>query len=322
MKFRADHVGALLVPAKLLQARQQLASGGLNPAMVESMAEEAATAAVSLQIDLRMDIATSGALRSQAPGGYVRNDEVAFLFERTRKPYAWPFKICLPTPSAVALNAFLDGSAKAADIVAVAQAALPALSASVASLIAEQAPCVQLDSGVVYDWLAQPDAQKRLDGSGHTPASLFAALRAVDAALFAQQPVERDTSLALRLGRSSSGALWITKPESDARIEQLFHGMGVDRLMLDLGAQVSDFSILAKLPPNLTIVLGLIEANSATLESTDQILEMLDAAEAVINRDRLALCTDKDFTSTTEDMQRRKLDLVQGCVRRFWGMEL
>jgi methionine synthase II (cobalamin-independent) len=321
MKFRADHVGALLVPAKLLQARQQLASGGLNRAMYESMAEEAATVAVAMQIDLRMDIVTSGALRSRASGEYVRKDEVPFLFEHTRKPYTWPFKICLPTPSALALDALLDGSAKAADMVAVAQAALPALSASVSALIAEQAPCVQLDSGAVYDWLAQPGAHARLDGSGHTPASLFDALRAIDTALFAQQPAARETSLALRLGRGGDGALWIMKAESAGRIEQLFDGMEIDRLVLDLGNQVTDFSMLSKLPAHLTVVLGLVDANSATLESTDQILEMLDEADLVIGLDRLALSTDKDFTSTTEEMQRRKLDLVQGCVRRFWGME-
>ena len=321
MKFRADHVGAMLVPAKLQQAREQLASGGLNPALYDSLAHEAAEAAVAMQIDLRMDIVTSGGLRTSAPGQFVRDDEVQFLLDHTRKPYAFPFKICLPSPSALALEAFQAGSAKGADLIAVAQAALPRLQETVAKLIAEQTPCIQIDSGAVYDWLSQGAAAAQLDGSGQTPATLFAALRAIDASLFAAQPVERNTSLALRLGRCSDGALWVMQAANESRVNQLLNGLAIDRLLLDLGGSVSDFSMLAKLPAHLTVVLGLVEANGATVESTDTILEMIDAAAAVISLECLALSTDKDFTSTTEPLQRKKLDLVQGSAKRFWGME-
>ncbi|VCU70426.1 5-methyltetrahydropteroyltriglutamate--homocysteine methyltransferase [Pigmentiphaga humi] len=322
MKFRADHVGKLVVPRRLQQAREQLDAGTLSQAFYDELAAEAAAAAVAMQIELRVDVVTSGGLRAAAPGAWIPADEVRFLYEHTRKPYSWPFKICLPAPSLLAWRSLSAGTASPRDLAGVANQAVSGLSDTVAALIADKTPYVQVDSGAAYDWLAQPEAQAMLQDGGQSADAVFEALRQADAAVFAEQAQPRDTTLALRLGRTGDGGSWLLRTASAPRIGKLFDGLAIDRVVLDLGGRVRDFSPLAQLPMPLTVVLGLIEANADTLEDTEAVLETLDAADAVLGQHRLALGTDKDFASATEEMQRRKLDLLQGCAHRYWGIEI
>ncbi|MEO8888878.1 MAG: 5-methyltetrahydropteroyltriglutamate--homocysteine S-methyltransferase [Jatrophihabitantaceae bacterium] len=61
--FRADHVGSLLRPPALLQARAQAAAGEITPAQLEAAEDTAITEVVRLQEDLGLQSATDGEFR-------------------------------------------------------------------------------------------------------------------------------------------------------------------------------------------------------------------------------------------------------------------
>ena len=61
--FRADHVGSLLRPAALLQAREQAASGTLGAAELRALEDEAVRDVVRLQRDVGLQTATDGEFR-------------------------------------------------------------------------------------------------------------------------------------------------------------------------------------------------------------------------------------------------------------------
>ncbi len=61
--FRADHVGSLLRPARLLQAREDLAAGRIEAGELRAIEEEAITAAVAMQKDIGLQSATDGESR-------------------------------------------------------------------------------------------------------------------------------------------------------------------------------------------------------------------------------------------------------------------
>jgi 5-methyltetrahydropteroyltriglutamate--homocysteine methyltransferase len=61
--FRADHVGSLLRPPALLQARDDHAAGRINAAELRAIEDEAVREAVKLQHDIGFQLATDGEFR-------------------------------------------------------------------------------------------------------------------------------------------------------------------------------------------------------------------------------------------------------------------
>ena len=61
--FRADHVGSLLRPERLLRAREQHAAGRLEAAELRAVEDDAIREAVRLQEDVGLQLATDGELR-------------------------------------------------------------------------------------------------------------------------------------------------------------------------------------------------------------------------------------------------------------------
>src|SRR4051812_811242 len=61
--FRADHVGSLLRPQKLLKAREQHAGGGIGDDELRAAEDEAIRDAVKMQSDVGLRTATDGEFR-------------------------------------------------------------------------------------------------------------------------------------------------------------------------------------------------------------------------------------------------------------------
>lgn len=81
--FRADHVGSLLRPAHLLQARAQHATGAIDAAALRAIEDDAIRDVVHMQRDAGLQSATDGEFRRTSwhmdfiyrLGGVVRSDE-------------------------------------------------------------------------------------------------------------------------------------------------------------------------------------------------------------------------------------------------------
>ena len=61
--FRADHVGSLLRPRALLQAREDAASGAISPADLRAIEDEAIRDAVTMQEEIGLRSVTDGEFR-------------------------------------------------------------------------------------------------------------------------------------------------------------------------------------------------------------------------------------------------------------------
>ena len=61
--FRADHVGSLLRPRRLLEAREDLAKGTITAAQLRTIEDEEITKLVQMQRDVGLQSATDGELR-------------------------------------------------------------------------------------------------------------------------------------------------------------------------------------------------------------------------------------------------------------------
>ena len=61
--FRADHVGSLLRPQKLLAARQQFAAGQISAEQLRAVEDDAIREVVQMQRDVGLQSATDGEFR-------------------------------------------------------------------------------------------------------------------------------------------------------------------------------------------------------------------------------------------------------------------
>src|SRR5262245_5236662 len=81
--FRADHVGSLLRPERLLRAREDAAAGRLSPEELRAVEDDAIRAVVRVQEDIGLPAATDGEFRRAswhmdfiyALGGVTQSDE-------------------------------------------------------------------------------------------------------------------------------------------------------------------------------------------------------------------------------------------------------
>jgi 5-methyltetrahydropteroyltriglutamate--homocysteine methyltransferase len=97
--FRADHVGSLLRPPELLQAREDFAAGRIGADELRGIEDTAIAAVVRRQQEAGLQSATDGELRRESwhmdfiyqLGGVkkVQDDTIRVLFHNEQKTYEW-----------------------------------------------------------------------------------------------------------------------------------------------------------------------------------------------------------------------------------------
>ena len=96
--FRADHVGSLLRPKRLLDARREHAEGGINDAQLRDVEDEAILDVIRMQGDIGLRTATDGEFRRTSwhmdfiyqLGGVVKTKEnLAVEFRNTEGTLQW-----------------------------------------------------------------------------------------------------------------------------------------------------------------------------------------------------------------------------------------
>ncbi|HLQ34780.1 MAG TPA: 5-methyltetrahydropteroyltriglutamate--homocysteine S-methyltransferase, partial [Chloroflexota bacterium] len=108
--------------------------------------------------------------------------------------------------------------------------------------------------------------------------------------------------------------------------EKLFGALQHDTFLLEYDTErAGGFEPLRFMPPDKTVVLGLITTKSGALEAQDQLLRRIEEAAKYVPLDNLALSPQCGFASSipgnplTPDEQRRKLELVVDTARKAWG---
>jgi 5-methyltetrahydropteroyltriglutamate--homocysteine methyltransferase len=128
------------------------------------------------------------------------------------------------------------------------------------------------------------------------------------------------------LCRGNQDSRWLVAGGYDEIAAPLFGAVHAERLLLEYDDERSgSFEPLRAVPDDKLVVLGLVTTKTARLESEQELLDRIDAAARVIDRERLALGTQCGFATSVVGNrigvadERRKLELIARTARRAWG---
>jgi 5-methyltetrahydropteroyltriglutamate--homocysteine methyltransferase len=180
---------------------------------------------------------------------------------------------------------------------------------------------VQLDSPR-YTHMVSDEGQENLRRVGLDTSTWLGQMIEMDNALIRAFP---DVTFAVHLCRGNHRSMWSVEGGYDAIAEQLFNDLAVDRILAEYDSpRAGSFAPLRFVPPDRTVVLGLITTKEPDLEEPDQLKARIEEASAFIPLDRLGLSPQCGFASTlpgnlvTFQDQRAKLRLLTDVARDVW----
>jgi 5-methyltetrahydropteroyltriglutamate--homocysteine methyltransferase len=356
--FRAEHVGSLLRPAALLEARRRFARGEIDQAALTAAEDRAIDDAVRLQERAGLRLATDGEFRrasyhsyfygqlgevsfdvpldSAAGGrgaqpvasirsriawkGPIHAGDFAFLRARTS---ALP-KITVPGPCALH---FRGGDAAVTahayrDVDEFWDDIVAAFQSELRSLAAAGCRYVQIDE-TAFAKFGDADVQATLRARGDDPDALIDRYIDVTNRVLAGEP---EISIGMHLCRGNRGGQWHAEGSYEAVAEKLFNRLGIKFFFLEYDSpRAGDFAPLRFAPAEKSVVLGLVSTKMNFLEDKAALKRRLDQAGRYVPMERLAVSPQCGFASTelgnplSGEMQEAKLRLVVELAQETWG---
>jgi len=337
-KYRADHIGSLLRPAELLQAR----SARGDTAQLHTLEDKHILTVLERQRDLGFKIFTDGEFRrgnfmsdfneavegidegvavartwqtgagasprpSMVPGTVVRKikqtrrlTEHEFAFAKQHSP--GDVKVTLPTANQFPAIYYKKGIS---DKVYPSHSAflwdiVPVIKAEILALASEGARYVQIDAPR-YSYYIDPKWRSYVKTEmGLDPdQALDEAIRADNACL--EGANRQGVILAIHLCRGNNRSQWYAEGGYDAIAEKLFGQLNVDAFLLEYESdRAGSFEPLRFVPRGKTVVLGLVSSKLAELESQDHLAKRIDEASRYVPLENLAISPQCGFASTME----------------------
>ncbi len=336
--FRADHVGSLLRPANLLEAR----AAGLPPDELRAIEDEAIRDVVRLQRDVGLQSATDGEFRRTSwhmdfiyrLGGIGQSDDkikVEFVNADGKIEFTAPAlavhdrvrltepifadhfdflrsavdpgitpKLTIPSPSMVHYR----GGRAAIDPAIYPDedefwADLSAAYAAQIKAMAERGcTYLQLDDTSLA-YLNDPHQRAILAERGDDAEHQHLRyVKQINAAL-AGKPA--GLTVTTHMCRGNFRSSWAAEGGYDFVAEVVFGSLAVDGFFLEFDDERSgSFAPLRFVPPGKRVVLGLVTTKRGELESKDDLLRRIDEAAKHIPLDQLCLSPQCGFSSTVE----------------------
>ena len=337
-KYRADHIGSLLRPAELLQAR----GANVGGPQLRALEDKHILRAIERQKELGFKIVTDGEFRrgnfmsdfndavegidegvavartwqtgagasprpSMVPGTVVgkikqtrRLTGHEFAFVKQLKP--GDIKMTLPTANQFPAIYYKKGIS---DKVYPSHSAflwdiVPVIKAEIQALVNEGAQYIQIDAPR-YSYYIDPKWRSYVKNEmGIDPdQALDEAIRADNACL---EGAQRDgVILAIHLCRGNNRSQWYAEGGYDAIAEKLFGQLQVDAFLLEYESErAGTFEPLRFVPRGKTVVLGLVSSKLAEMESADHLAKRIDEAAKYVPLENLAISPQCGFASTME----------------------
>jgi len=356
--FRAEHIGSLLRPAVLLDARRCFARGEIDQAALTAEEDRAIEETVRMQERVGLRLATDGEFRrasyhsyfyrqlgdiafeeppERASGGRsaqptasirsriawkgpIHAADFAFLRRRTN---ALP-KITIPGPCALHF--------RGGDAAVTAQAyrdtdefwndIVAAFRNELRSLSEAGCTYVQIDE-TAFAKFGDAAVQATLRARGDDPDAL------IDRYIDVTNRVLADVSgmnIGMHLCRGNRGGQWHAEGSYEAVAEKLFNRLAIEFFFLEYDSpRAGDFAPLRFVPKEKSIVLGLVSTKMNFLEDKSALKRRIEEASRHVPLDRLAVSPQCGFASTEmgnplpPEMQEAKLRLVVELARDVWG---
>ena len=338
--YRADHVGSLLRPRKLIEAREARKRGTISAEQLRAVEDEAIREAVKLQEDVGLQSATDGEFRrdswhidflrefanvevipskikarfqsEQGPVEYSPQTlQVTGKLSRPHPIFVDHFryvqsvtkvtpKLTIPSPS----NMHFRGGRAAID-----QKAYPDMAefyADLARVYSEEvrdlaaAGCRYLQIDEVYVAYLCDPALREQVA---TLGENPQTLPRTYVAMIngAVAGRPKDMTICMHLCRGNNQSGWVASGGYEPVAEVLFNEADVAGYFLEYDSErAGGFEPLRFVPKGKTVVLGLITSKKGELESKDTIKRRIDEAAKFCPLDQLALSTQCGFSSTVE----------------------
>lgn len=334
--FRADHVGSLLRPQNLLQARDSFYRGNISAAELRTIEDEAIAAEVKKMESLGMKSITDGEFRraffhldflEQLEGVTVTGsiaassdaqDTVGFTppklsvtgklrhvkniqvddFNYLKSQVTEMPKVSIPSPTMVHFR----GGRKAIDI-----ESYPDMD----EFFEDLAQCYRDEIAALYDagcryiqmddtnlaYLCDPKMRAGALERGDDPDELPRTYAALINSVIDGRP--EDLTVGVHLCRGNFRSTWFAEGGYEPVAEVLFNELNVDAYFLEYDDERSgDFAPLRFVPDNKTVVLGLVSSKVPQLESKAELTARINEAAKYMPLDNMCLSPQCGFSST------------------------
>jgi 5-methyltetrahydropteroyltriglutamate--homocysteine methyltransferase len=335
--FRADHVGSLLRPVALKEARTRRERGEITADELHAAEDAAISQAIAKQAGIGLQSATDGeyrramwhfdflegldgvesyradhgiafqgGLQTQAKGlrvtgkvGFTSHPMIGH-FQFLRDHTRTVPKMTIPSPSVLHFR----GGRRA-----VSTAAYPemeefyrdlglAYRSAVAAFADAGCRYLQLDE-VNLAYLCDPEQRQMLRDRGDDPERLPAIYAGMINTAIADRPA--DMAITMHLCRGNFRSSWIAQGGYEPVAEVLFHQIGVNAYFMEFDTdRAGGFEPLRFVPKDKVVVLGLVTSKSGALESCDELKRRIEAASKYLNLDQMCLSPQCGFASTEE----------------------
>ncbi len=333
--YRAEHVGSLLRPPELLQARAAHAAGSLPVEQLRAAEDRAILQVLEKQSELGLDVVTDGEMRRgswltdmadavegfvservplewKGPGGGVEGSTAHAAGAKLRKvrkmtghevPFLKknaraPFKVTLPAPSNFMQISYKTGITEKfyPTHADLLQDLVEIVRDEVRWLVSEGVQYIQFDAPY-YSHYLDPRRQASMQEAGFDPFKELENAIAGDNAALRDVP-RGGVTLALHVCRGNSKSRWYAEGGYDAIAEKLFGLLEVDRFLLEYDTERSGgFEPLRLVPRGKSVVLGLVTTKEPELELQSELRRRIEEASKFVPLENLALSPQCGFAS-------------------------
>ncbi|HLH69058.1 MAG TPA: 5-methyltetrahydropteroyltriglutamate--homocysteine S-methyltransferase [Candidatus Dormibacteraeota bacterium] len=332
--FRAEHVGSLLRPPALLEARSAFDQGRISAEELRSVEDRHILEAIRLQERLGLESITDGEFRRVIYFGHFPAAVEGFTWMDSRDTftdaqgrqlrYRTPVvtgrlrrrrgiateeyrfvaehttrtpKVTLPSPCSQHYFRWWEGvSDRDYDLDTFFADVTRIYREELAALGALGARYVQLDD-VSFGMLSDERHRQEFRARGYDLDRMVG--RYVE--LINQAVADRPAGMviALHICRGNNQGRWLAEGGYDALAERIFGALGVDAFFLEYDSpRAGGFAPLRFVPRERTVVLGLVSTKTPELEPEDQLLRAIEEAGRYFPVERMALSPQCGFAST------------------------
>ncbi len=356
--FRADHVGSLLRPAWLADARRQWKAGTLPADALKEAEDRAVREAVAKQEAIGLESITDGEFRRDwwhldfmgqldgvtmtvNPGpkfggteeqppipsvtGKVKcsrpimADHFAFLKSATTKTA----KMTIPSPSMIHLRGGRKSISTGAypDLAEFWADVSEAYRVAIRHLADAGCTYLQLDD-VSFSYLCDPKIQANCRANGDDPEKLPRTY--ADAINRALKDRPAGMTVSMHTCRGNFKSSFVASGGYDPVAEAMFSS-GVDAFFMEFDdARSGGFEPLRLLPKGKKVVLGIVTTKVGELEDATSLRRRIDEAARFVPLEDLCLSPQCGFSSThhgnalSQDDQWKKLERIVQIAREVW----
>lgn len=334
--FRAEHVGSLLRPAYLKDARAKHEAGQIGDSELAKIEDQAIREVIQKQEAVGIEDITDGEFRrsfwhldfmngldgvetyeaeqgiqfqggqTKAKGlkvtgkirgdGHYMLDHWKFVHDNTSKVA----KALLPSPSVLHFR----GGRKAVDasVYPDMDGFFADLGAAYKKIVGDYAAAgckyLQLDE-VNYTYLCDEKQRQMLRDRGDDPDALPGIYgKLINTAISGKSA---DMHISMHLCRGNFKSMWIAEGGYEPVADHIFNELNVDTYFMEWDSdRAGGFEPLRFVPKGKHVVLGLVTSKSGDLESKDVLKQRIDEASKFLDLNQLCLSPQCGFASTEE----------------------